>query len=143
MAYKKEVLFNQAMDIIKKHNITSIVSLISYMPCSKKTFYNHFPNDLHELHAIKKEIEKNKVFMKDRLVDMWLDPEKSSPATQIFLYKLLMNQEEKEAIYNTSIKAKVDPPKHEITLNLIKDKGDDDDDDNDNIIWNKRKEFGT
>jgi hypothetical protein len=25
MSYKKEVLFNQAIDIIKKHNITSIV----------------------------------------------------------------------------------------------------------------------
>jgi hypothetical protein len=124
MSYKKEVLFNQAMDIIKKHKITSIVSLISYMPCQRSTFYEHFPNKSDKSDTLKKEIEKNKVFMKEKLVNIWLDPEKSSPATQIFLYKLCANQEEKEAIYDTSIKAKIETPKHEITLNLIDGKNE-------------------
>lgn len=124
MSYKKEVLFNQAMDIIKKHNIISIVSLISYMPCQRSTFYKHFPNKSDKSDTLKKEIEKNKVFMKEKLVNIWLDPEKSSPAERIFLYKLCMNQEEKEILYNTQIKTRIDPPKHEITLNLIDSKND-------------------
>jgi hypothetical protein len=56
-----------------------------------------------------------------------------SPAERIFLYKLWADKEEKEAIYDTSIKAKIETPKHEITLNLIKD-------DEQNLIEGKKDE---
>ena len=51
---------------------------------------------------------------------VWKSPH-ASPAERIFYYKLLANKEEKEAIYDTSIRAQAGAPKHEITLNLIKD----------------------
>jgi len=109
-----------ALKIIKEKKVRTIEDLVSYMPCDRSTFYNHFNTELDKLDTLKKEIEKNKVAFKERLVNMWTSLSHTSPATQIFLYKLCANKEEKEAIYDTSIKAKIETPKHEITLNLAK-----------------------
>jgi hypothetical protein len=121
MAYNTEELYQMALKIIKEKKVRTIEDLVSYMPCAKAAFYAHFPLESNKLNNIKKEIDQNKVAFKERLVNMWTSLSHTSPATQIFLYKLCANKEEKEAIYDTSIKATIEPPKHEITLNLIKD----------------------
>jgi hypothetical protein len=121
MAYNTEELYKMALKIIKEKKLRTIEDLISYMPCDRSTWYNHFGKKLDKSDTIKKELEQNKVAFKERLVNMWTSLTHTSPATQIFLYKLCANKEEKEAIYDTSIKASIEPPKHEITLNLIKD----------------------
>lgn len=121
MAYNTEELYKMALKIIKEKKLRTIEDLISYMPCDRSTWYNHFGKKLDKSDTIKKELEQNKVAFKERLVNMWTSLTHTSPATQIFLYKLCANKEEKEAIYDTSIKATIEPPKHEITLNLIKD----------------------
>jgi hypothetical protein len=131
MAYNTEELYKMALKIIKEKKLRTIEDLISYMPCDRSTWYNHFgkkldksdtiKKELEQNKVIKKELEQNKVAFKERLVNMWTSLTHTSPATQIFLYKLCANKEEKEAIYDTSIKASIEPPKHEITLNLIKD----------------------
>lgn len=121
MAYNTEKLYQMALKIAKEKKVRTIEDLISYLPCEKSTFYEHFPIDSDKSNDIKKEIDQNKVAFKERLVNMWTSLSHTSPATQIFLYKLCANKEEKEAIYDTSIKAKIETPKHEITLNLIKD----------------------
>jgi hypothetical protein len=121
MAYNTEELYQMALKIIKEKKVRTIEDLASYMPCDRTTFYNHFHTKFDKFNTIKKELEQNKVAFKERLVNMWTSLTHTSPATQIFLYKLCANKEEKEAIYDTSIKASIDPPKHEITLNLIKD----------------------
>jgi len=120
MAYNTEELYKMALKIIKEKKVRTIEDLVSYMPCERASFYDHFPTKSDKSDTIKKELEQNKVAFKERLVNMWTSLSHTSPATQIFLYKLCANKEEKEAIYDTSIKAKIETPKHEITLNLIR-----------------------
>ena len=132
MAYNTEELYQMALKIIKEKKVRTIEDLVSYMPCDRSTWYDHFPLESYKSDTIKKELEQNKVAFKERLVNMWTSLSHTSPATQIFLYKLCANKEEKEAIYDTSIKAKIETPKHEITLNLIKD-------DEQNLIEEKKE----
>ena len=129
MTYDTEELYEMALATSKEKKARSIEDLVSYMPCDKTTFYKHFPVKSNEFNTIKKEIDQNKVEIKERLVSMWTSLTHTSPATQIFLYKLCANKEEREAIYDTSIKATVEAPKHNITLNLKKS-----DEKNDHII---------
>jgi hypothetical protein len=131
MAYNTEELYQMALKIVKEKKVRTIEDLVSYMPCDRTT-YDHFPVQSNKSNNIKKELEQNKVAFKERLVNMWTSLSHTSPATQIFLYKLCANKEEKEAIYDTSIKAKIETPKHEITLNLIKD-------DEQNLIEEKKE----
>ena len=121
MAYNTEELYKMALKIIKEREVRTIDSLVALMPCHKATFYDHFPLDSDKLNNIKRELDKKKVEGKERLIRMMGSITHGSPAERIFLYKLWADKEEKEAIYDTSIKAKIETPKHEITLNLIKD----------------------
>jgi hypothetical protein len=121
MAYNTEELYQMALKIIKEREVRTINGLIALMPCEKATFYNHFNTELDKLNHIKRELNKKKVEGKERLIRMMGSITHGSPAERIFLYKLWADEEEKEAIYDTSIKAKIETPRHEITLNLIKD----------------------
>lgn len=121
MAYNTEELYQMALKIIKEREVRTIEGVIALMPCSKPTFYDHFPVESDEFNSIKRELNKKKVEGKERLIRMMGSITHGSPAERIFLYKLWADEEEKEAIYDTSIKAKIETPKHEITLNLVKD----------------------
>lgn len=121
MAYNTEELYQMALKVIKEREVRTMNGLIALMPCSKPTFYEHFPLESNQLNHLKRELNKKKVEGKERLIRMMGSITHGSPAERIFLYKLWADEEEKEAIYDTSIKAKIETPKHEITLNLIKD----------------------
>ena len=132
MAYNTEELYKMALKIIKEREVRTIEGVIALMPCSKPTFYDHFPVESDEFNSIKRELNKKKVEGKERLIRMMGSITHGSPAERIFLYKLWADKEEKEAIYDTSIKAKIETPKHEITLNLLKD-------DEQNLIEEKKE----
>ena len=108
MAFKKEELINQSVEAIKNNEILFIEELVSYLPCSMKTFYNH---KLQNLQVIKEEIEKKRIRKKVEIRKKW---SKSKNATlQIALYKLLANENEYNRLTNQSIeteKSKVEPP---------------------------------
>jgi hypothetical protein len=96
MAFKKQDLINQSVEVIKQNDIIFIEELISYLPCSSKTFYNY---ELHNLQSIKEQIEKNRVMKKVELRAKWY---KSENATlQIALYKLLATTEEYSKLTNS------------------------------------------
>jgi hypothetical protein len=89
MAYNKEELEKQALEAIKEHGLVFIEEIVSFLPCSKPTFYEH---GLNELDSIKEAITYNKVSKKAKLRKNW---EYSENATlNISLYKLLANEEE-------------------------------------------------
>ena len=132
MAYNTEELYKMALKIIKEREVRTIEGVIALMPCTKPTFYDHFPVGSNEFNAIKRELNRKKVEGKERLIRMMGSITHGSPAERIFLYKLWADKEEKEAIYDTSIKATIEPPKHQITLNLIKD-------DDQNLIQGKKE----
>ena len=132
MAYNTEELYKMALKIIKEREVRTIEGVIALMPCTKPTFYDHFSVGSDEFNAIKRELNIKKVEGKERLIRMMGSITHGSPAERIFLYKLWADKEEKEAIYDTSIKAKIETPKHEITLNLVKD-------DEKNLIQEKKE----
>jgi len=112
MAYKTEELIEKSLEIIKSKNIHFIEDLVSYLPCDKKTFYNH---NLHEFHLIKEAIEQNKLNIKNNLRKKWYDSDNAT--TQIALYKLLASQAELKALTNQTISGDSENP---INLSEIK-----------------------
>ncbi len=114
---------------LEKEDVTTIDDLVTLLTIGRDTFYTYFTTDSEECDIIKREINKRKVKTKQLLRKVWKSPH-AAPAERIFYYKLLANKEEKEAIYDTSIRSAVEAPKHEITLNLIKDEDQQDEQDN-------------
>jgi len=129
MPYDKEEnrkkVYEICIETLQKEDVTTIEDLLTYLPISKDTFYRYYPIGSDDYDIIKRAIEKRKMKTKQLLRKVWRS-QNSSPAERIFYYKLLANKEEKEAIYDTSIRSAVEAPKHEITLNLIKDEEEQD-----------------
>lgn len=97
MAYDKEKLFEDAIKAIGENDPIFIEDLISLLPCSKPTFYDHFPVDSNEFYQLKELIDKNKIFKKRKLRKNW-EGEDSAPALQLALYKLLASPDEHKAL---------------------------------------------
>ena len=133
MPYDKEEnrrkVYKICLETLENEDVTTIEDLVTFLPIGRDTFYTYFPTDSEEFDIIKRAINKRKVKTKQLLRKVWKSPH-ASPAERIFYYKLLANKEEKEAIYDTSIRAAVEAPKHEITLNLVKDEEEQDEQDN-------------
>ncbi len=64
MAYKKEDLIKQALQAIKKHKLIFIEEVVSFLPCSKATFYRYIEK-LRERKVIELiEIDDRKVIVR-------------------------------------------------------------------------------
>ncbi|NCW70458.1 MAG: hypothetical protein EBV86_18210 [Marivivens sp.] len=130
MPYDKEEnrkkVYKICLETLEKEDVTTIEDLVTFLPIGRDTFYTYFPTDSEEFDIIKRAINKRKVKTKQLLRKVWRS-QNSSPAERIFYYKLLANKEEKEAIYDTSIRAQTEAPKHEITLNLVKEEEQEED----------------
>jgi len=91
MAYKTEELLNQSITAIKKHKLFFIEDVVSFLPCSKPTFYEHKLNESNEL---KELIEQNKVNVKVAIRKKWEVSDNFS--AQMALYKLIGTNEERK-----------------------------------------------
>ena len=89
MAYKTEELEKQALDAIEKHKLFFIEDIIAYLPCDKKTFYNH---NLHEFPTIKEALLEVRTNLKVSMRSKWFRSE--NPTLQLALMKLLSNDQE-------------------------------------------------
>lgn len=89
MAYNTEELEKLSLKAIEENRLIFIEEIVSFLPCSKETFYNH---DLHESDNIKAAILKNKVSIKRKLRDRWYESE--NVTAEIMLYKLTASEEE-------------------------------------------------
>ena len=98
MAYKTEELIKQSLDAIEKHKLFFIEDIVSYLPCSKPTFYEH---KLNEVNAIKEALLKVKTDIKVSMRSKWY---KSDNATlQMGLMKLISTAEERKRLSQTHI----------------------------------------
>lgn len=96
MAYNKDKLYKQAIEIIENDkSIHFIEDIIAEMPCSKPTFYEHFPIDSDELNTIKSKIDINKNNTKREIRK---ELRKGRGTELIALYKLLANESELMAL---------------------------------------------
>jgi hypothetical protein len=117
MAYNTNELEQQALEAIKEHGLVFIEEVVSFLPCSKPTFYEH---GLNESNAIKEAIKYNKVSKKAKLRKNW---EHSENATlNISLYKLLANEEELMRLSVQKIHQETkQETKHSIDFNKLTD----------------------
>lgn len=92
MAYKTQDLFNTAQEQIKLNRLIFIEDIIAYLPCSKPTFYEHFPNESDLYKKLVELLDKNKVELKVSMRSKWY--KSNSPALQLGLMKLLGTPEE-------------------------------------------------
>jgi len=99
MAYNTEELEQQAIEAITKHNLIFIDEVVSFMDCSRSTFYER---GLDKSDILKELILKNKNEMKAGLRKKWYVSE--NPTVQIVLYKLIGTDDEGDKINNQRIR---------------------------------------
>ena len=87
--YKTEDLKKLAIEALKKHKLTTIEQVVSFLPCSMATFYNH---KLEELEDIKDLLFKNREQRKIKIVKKMEDGD--SVAGLAFAFKLLATEDE-------------------------------------------------
>lgn len=92
MAYDKKKIFEQSKDVIVKNKLFFIEDIVSFLPCSKPTFYSFFPLDSNELDELKELLEKNRTELKVSMRSKWY--KSNSPALQMALMKLIATPEE-------------------------------------------------
>ena len=89
MAYEKQELIDKALEVIEKYNLFFIDDVVSFLPCSRATFYNH---ELDKLDDIKDAIEKKRVSTKVNMRKKWF--ESDHPTLQVALMKIISTDEE-------------------------------------------------
>jgi hypothetical protein len=96
MAYNTEELEKQSLKAIEKYKLFFIEDIVSYLPCTKPTFYEH---KLNELDSIKDALTKVKTEIKVSMRSKWY---KSENATlQMGLMKLIGSDEERRRLSQT------------------------------------------
>lgn len=96
MAYKTKELKEQALKAIEKNKLFFIEDVIAFLPCTKPTFYDHFPSESNDYKDISEALTKNKIEIKTSLRSKWY--KSNSAPLQLALYKLIANPEEHKAL---------------------------------------------
>ena len=96
MAYDKEKIFEQAKDAIQKHKLFFMDEVPDFLPCSRSTFYDYFPDGSDELDTFKSLIAINKTEVKTSLRSKWY--KSNAPALQLALYKLIASPDEHRSL---------------------------------------------
>jgi len=104
MAYDRNKIYQQALDLIGKKKLFFIEDVVCLLPCRKSTFYDLFPIDSNEMDTIKELLEKNKIEIKNGLRNKWYNG--NNPLTQMALYKLIGTEEEYHRIASTKTENK-------------------------------------
>ena len=92
MAYDRKKILEQAKEHIVTKKLFFIEDIVSFLPISKKTFYEYFPVESDESNELKELLEKNRVELKVSMRSKWY--KSNSPALQMALMKLISTPEE-------------------------------------------------
>jgi hypothetical protein len=95
MAYDKNKIYAEALELSKKMGFFFVQDLIDYLCISKPTFYLFFPENSNELDALKQNLYKNRITQKVHLRKRLSE---GSGSELIALYKLIGNDEERKAL---------------------------------------------
>ncbi len=119
MAYKKEILKKKALEAIDENNLYFISQVVSYLPCSEATFYNH---KLEQLEELREKLELNKIKAKQKMQKKWLDSD--NPTLQLALYRLLSDEHEHMKLNQQHIDHTTGGEKLQITRKIVNGKSD-------------------
>ena len=111
MAYDKEKIIADILELIPKEEITQFDEITLFVEPSLRTLYEW---QLHELQDIKEAINKVKIGSKKKLRKNWKDSD--NPTLQIAAFKLMATVEELEALTLTKVNSE---SKTEISGGLI------------------------
>lgn len=92
MAYNRDEIFKQAIELITKHNLIFIDDVLSLLPIHPSTFYEWYPAGSEKNLELKSEIDKIRIKMKANMRKKWYESDNAS--LQIGLMKLLGNDDE-------------------------------------------------
>ena len=96
MAFDRDKLYQQAQTAITENNLIFIEDVVAFIPCSKPTFYEHFPVDSNELNNLKDLLEKNKIRTKSAIrAKLYKSPKASE---LLALYRLICTPEERKRL---------------------------------------------
>jgi hypothetical protein len=93
MSYNKEKMLELALNVIINNNCVFITDVVSFLPCTRDTFYNL---GLNKSDKLKDAIYKNKTIIKQKIREDWGNSKDFNK--QIALYKLCANQEEHQLL---------------------------------------------
>jgi hypothetical protein len=96
MAYDKQEIFDTAKNAIVKNKLIFMDEVPAFLPCSRSTFYDYFPDGSDELDALKALISINKTQIKTSMRSKWY--KSNAPALQMALYKLIATPDEHKAL---------------------------------------------
>jgi hypothetical protein len=96
MAYNKDEIFEQAKKAIIEHSLYFIEDVVAYVPCSRSTFYEFFPDKSDGLDTLKTLLDENNRKMKVQLRQKLSRGDKA--AEILALYKLICTDEERKAL---------------------------------------------
>ena len=99
MAYDKIKIFEQAKEATIINKLFFIEDVVSFLPISKKTFYEFFPLQSNELNELKDLLEINRTTLKVSMRSKWY--KSNSPALQMALMKLICNDDERKMLSMT------------------------------------------
>ncbi len=111
MAYNKEKIYQEALELSKKMGFFFVQDLIDYLTISKTTFYDMFPDESDESNDLKANLYKNRIQQK---ISLRKRLSEGSGAELIAMYKLIGNNEERKALstnwneHSGEIKTKTD-----------------------------------
>ena len=94
--YDKEEIFEQSKQLAKEKKLLFIQDIIDFLPLSKSTFYEYFPDDSDELDYLRKILSENKVNIKSSMRAKWYNSD--NPTLQMALYRLTANPDEHRAL---------------------------------------------
>ena len=98
MGFKSKDLLAKSLKAIKEKKLFFIEDVVTFLPCTRMTFYNHFPVDSPEMQEIKDALEENRVMIKTSMRNKWYNS--NNPTLQIALMKLICSDEERKKISN-------------------------------------------
>lgn len=99
MAYDRVNIFEQAKEVIVKHKLFFMDEVPDFLPCSRSTFYDFFPDGSDELDTLKSLISVNKTHIKTSMRSKWYTS--NAPALQMALMKLICTDDERKMLSMT------------------------------------------
>ena len=85
-----------AISLIKEKRLIFVQDLADHLGISKMTMYTWWPVGGEDMEVIRARITLNKIELKTTMRNKWYKSQ--NPTLQISLYKMMANQEEREAL---------------------------------------------
>lgn len=95
MAYNKQIIYEQAIELSKKMGFFFVQDIIDYLCISKSSFYEFYPEGSDELDTLKENLYKNRITQKIHLRKRLSE---GSGSELIAMYKLICHDDERKAL---------------------------------------------